>query len=367
MQQHCKMQTANCHSQFERRAISRASSPSSFHIGICCWQLAIACVLPWILLLTTAQAEDQLPTVRQVFVPVDNPKDWPKGERELVPFEEYLKLRDANPSRRPARRGTNIEWQSLSATFDPSRGVLTDGRWEAEVRGSEDQTKLLSLEPLDLPISELKWGDGDAVWGTSPSGETMLLVDAAERRLEGKFSRQGRRLQRTWQFDLRLATATVSEFKLRVPTKYSLTCSTATIRGPLTSGEEGWRQWHLNLGSQSRCELLFVESPAAAPRYRWSSTSRPRRTSCAKLKSKCNASSTPKSFTRQKRPWNSSSPTICRSTPSDSPEIHDCHGVNCRVRRGNSVRSSSRCRNHRLDVCERCICWVALRSSGIRH
>lgn len=265
MQQHCKMQTANCHSQFERRAISRASSPSSFHIGICCWQLAIACVLPWILLLTTAQAEDQLPTVRQVFVPVDNPKDWPKGERELVPFEEYLKLRDANPSRRPARRGTNIEWQSLSATFDPSRGVLTDGRWEAEVRGSEDQTKLLSLEPLDLPISELKWGDGDAVWGTSPSGETMLLVDAAERRLEGKFSRQGRRLQRTWQFDLRLATATVSEFKLRVPTKYSLTCSTATIRGPLTSGEEGWRQWHLNLGSQSRCELLFVESPAAAP------------------------------------------------------------------------------------------------------
>ena len=92
------------------------------------------------------------------------------------------------------------------------------------------------MEPLDLPISELKWADGDAVWGTAPSGESRLLVDAAERRLEGRFSRQGRRLQRTWQFDLRLATATVSELKLRVPAKYSLKCATGMLRGPLTGG-----------------------------------------------------------------------------------------------------------------------------------
>ncbi len=222
-------------------------------------------LLSWIFFASTAQAQEKPPTVRHIFVPVDNPKVWPKGERELVPFEEYLELRDANQFVRPTRRGASIEWQSLSATFDPSRGVLTDGRWEAEVRGSEKQPRLLSLEPLDLPISELKWADGDAVWGTAPSGETLLLVDAADRRLEGKFSRQGRRLQRTWQFDLRLATATVSEFKLRVPAKYSLTCSAATIRGPLTSGEEGWRLWHLNLGSQSRCEILIVESQTAAP------------------------------------------------------------------------------------------------------
>lgn len=227
-------------------------------------KLQIACAL-LTLFLSTAQAEEKPPTVRHIFVPVDNPKVWPKGDRELVPFEEYLELREANQFVRPARRGASIEWQSLSATFDPSRGVLTDGRWEAEVLGSEKQPRLLSLEPLDLPISELKWADGDAVWGTTPSGETLLQVDAGERRLEGKFSRQGRRLQRTWQFDLRLATATVSEFKLHVPAKYSVTCSDATIRGPLTSGEEGWRLWQLNLGSRSRCEVLIVESQAAAP------------------------------------------------------------------------------------------------------
>lgn len=229
-------------------------------------KLQFACMLLVLILLSvTAKAEEKPPTVRHVFVPADNPKVWPKGDRELVPFEEYLELRNANQLVRPARRGTSIEWQSLSATFDPSRGVLTDGRWEAEVRGSEKQPRLLSLEPLDLPISELKWTDGDAVWGTAPSGESLVLVDAAERRLEGKFSRQGRRLQRTWQFDLRLATATVSEFKVRVPAKYSVICSDATIRGPLTSGEEGWRLWQLNLGSQSRCEVLVVESQTAAP------------------------------------------------------------------------------------------------------
>lgn len=266
MQEQCKVRSSECKVQRGRRAQTRDCSPFILHFALRTLHFAVSgLLLYWILFASTAQAEDKPPTVRHVFVPADNPKVWPKGERELVPFEEYLKLREANPFVRPARRGTNIEWQSLSATFDPSRGVLTDGRWEAEVRGSEHQSRLLSLEPLDLPISELKWVDGDAVWGTTPSGETMLLVDAAERRLEGKFSHQGRRLQRTWQFDLRLATATVSEFKLRVPAKYSLTCSAATIRGPLTSGEEGWRLWHLNLGSQSRCEILVVESPAAAP------------------------------------------------------------------------------------------------------
>ena len=232
----------------------------------CNWQFAIVCVLLTLVSLsTTSEAEEKTPTARHVFVPVDNPEVWPKGEREPVPFDEYLKLREASQPHRPTRRGASIEWQSFSATFDPSRGVLTEGRWDAEVRSSAKQPQLLSLEPLDLPISELKWANGDAVWGTAPSGETLLMVDAAERRLEGKFSRQGRRLQRTWQFDLRLATATVSELKLRVPAKYSLTCSAATIRGPLTTGEEGWRLWQLNLGGQSRCEVLIAESQAAVP------------------------------------------------------------------------------------------------------
>ena len=249
--------------QSVRRAITRPATRRILHFVFCTLHFAFAGLV--LLLHTTAHAENKQPVVRHVFVPVNKPAVWPKGEREPVPFDEYLELRQANQSTRPVRRGASIEWQALSATFDPSRGVLTDGRWEAEVRGSEQQSRLLSLEPLDLPISELKWSDGDATWGTSPSGETLLVVDAAERRLEGKFSRQGRRLQRTWQFDLRLATAAVSEFKLRVPAKYSLICSAATIRGPLTSGEEGWRLWQLNLGSQSRCELLIVESQAPAP------------------------------------------------------------------------------------------------------
>jgi hypothetical protein len=223
--------------------------------------------LSLIAITTTTRAQDKpAPRIRHVFVPVDQPKMWPQdGDRQPIPFDEYVELRESNQPSRPGRLGAQIEWQSLSATFDPTRGVLTDGRWLAEVRGTEKQSRLMSLEPLDLPISELKWADGDAVWGTAPSGESLLLVDTAERRLEGRFSRQGRRLQRTWQFDLRLATATVSELKLRVPTKYSLKCSTGMLRGPLTGGEEGWRLWQVNLGSQSRCEVLVIDSGTAAP------------------------------------------------------------------------------------------------------
>ena len=249
----------NCKLQIELRRPTTSRSQRNL-------QFAIASLLLTLIpLSTTINAEDKLPAVRHIFVRVNNPKEWPKGERELVPFDEYVKLREANQPVRPTRRGASIEWQSLSATFDPSRGVLTDGRWDAEVRSSQKKPLLLSLEPLDLPITDLKWADGEAVWGTAPSGETLLMVDSSERRLEGKFSRQGRRLQRTWQFDLQLPTATASELKLRVPAKYSLTCAAATIRGPLTSGEEGWRLWQLNLGGQSHCEVLIAESQTAAP------------------------------------------------------------------------------------------------------
>ena len=274
----CKLQIANCKLQIERPARPHPLPPSNLpssnlsssnsQFAICNLQFAIAFfVLLLVSISSSTQAEDKPPPrIRHIFVPVDKPELWPKdGDRQPIPFEEYVELRESNQPPRPARHGAHIEWQSLSATFDPARGVLTDGRWSAEVRGTEKQSRLMSLEPLDLPISELKWADGDAVWGTAPSGEALLLVDAAERRLEGRFSRQGRRLQRTWQFDLRLAAATVSELKLRVPAKYSLKCAAGMLRGPLTGGEEGWRLWQVNLGSQPRCEVLVIDSPAAAP------------------------------------------------------------------------------------------------------
>ena len=140
MTEPCKVQSAECKLQSVRQAIC-LNSLCTLYSALCTLHFA-GFLLTLILLTATTQAEDKPPTVRQVFVPVGNPKVWPKGERELVPFEEYLELREANQLVRPARRGASIEWQSLSATFDPSRGVLTDGRWEAEVRGSEKEPRL---------------------------------------------------------------------------------------------------------------------------------------------------------------------------------------------------------------------------------
>ena len=244
-----------------RRNLARSANASSF------FRVLRFFFLLCIFLNSNLVAEDATLKIRHVFVPTDKVSDWPKGEFEgyfePVPFADYEAMRTELQGKRQERNAAHIPWQSLSATFDPGRGVLTDGRWLAEVRNDNSQPQLMSIDSLDLPLSELRWSDGDAIWGTSPTGETLLRVEKREQRLEGRFSRQGRKLQRTWQFPLRLAAATVSEVKLRVPAKYSVKCSAGSLRGPLSTGEEGWRSWLLNLGSLSRCDLLVTESPMA--------------------------------------------------------------------------------------------------------
>lgn len=211
------------------------------------------------------RGEDSLPTLRHVFVPVDQTNLWPKGDWLFVPFAEYQDLHRATVAQRDQRQDAFIEWQSLSATFDVQRGVLTDGRWTAEVRGRKSAPQLLSLEPFDAAVSELRWSDGDAIWGTTPDGTTQVFVDSDARKLEGRFTQQGRRLPRTWQFPVQVPNASVTELKLRVPTKFTLKSTVGHVRGPLSTNEEGWRLWQINLSGQSRCEVLLVDVPASPP------------------------------------------------------------------------------------------------------
>ncbi len=221
-------------------------------------------LLMWILP-SIVFADEPAPAVKHIFVPVDKVESWPKGDWVPVPFEEYLARREVDRKSNRPRVKSRIEWQSLTANFDPARGVLTNGNWLAEVRGAgEARWELMSLEPLDLAVSELRWSDGEAVWGSTPSGDPQLVVEPGAKRLEGKWSLTSRRLPRTWQFDVRLATATVSELKLRIPANLSLRSSAGQVKGPLATGEENWRLWQVHLGSQSRCELLVLESRPAA-------------------------------------------------------------------------------------------------------
>ncbi len=247
-----------------RRHFKFQISDLKSQIAIC---FAVVCLANLTFFSELSLSADARPKVRHVFVPSAQPKVWPKPQEELeqVPFEEYELLLEANREKPAKRHGAHIAWQSLSSTFDAARGVLTGGRWTAEIRGDAARRELMSLGSLDVALSELRWSDGDAVWGTAPSGESLLLVDATQRRLEGKFSLQGRRLRRTWQFDVRLASATVSELILRVPAEYAVKCEAGKVRGSRSSGEEGWRLWQIDLGSLSRCEVLVMESTTSAP------------------------------------------------------------------------------------------------------
>ncbi len=269
--QNCKLQQSDCKLQIAVSTRTTARSHLNLQSAICNWQFVLFFAAVWqadlAFFTELSLSAEARPKVRHVFVPSAQLKDWPKPKEELeqVPFEEYELLLEANRKKPAKRHVAHIAWQSLSSTFDATRGVLTDGRWTAEIHGNAARRELMSLDSLDVALSELRWSDGDAVWGTAPSGESLLLVDSAERRLEGKFSRQGRRLQRTWQFDVPLASATVSELKLRVPAKYVVKCEAGKVRGPLSTDDGGWHLWQIDLGSLSRCEVLVMESTTSAP------------------------------------------------------------------------------------------------------
>ena len=79
MKRNCKLQIENCKLQIElRKRIDRSSQPN-FQFSIFNFQFAIAFLILTLLSLgKSSQAEDKLPAVRHIFVPVDNPKEWPK-------------------------------------------------------------------------------------------------------------------------------------------------------------------------------------------------------------------------------------------------------------------------------------------------
>ena len=79
MKRNCNLQDENCKVQIElRKRIGRSSQPT-LHFALCALQFAIAFLFLTLFSLSkSCQAEDKLPAVRHIFVPVDNPKEWPK-------------------------------------------------------------------------------------------------------------------------------------------------------------------------------------------------------------------------------------------------------------------------------------------------
>ncbi len=212
--------------------------------------------------IASATAEDKpFPKFREIKVPADQPQDWPPGNWRAILLKDYLSLlRDAKPAP-PGPRKVLIERAEYSATVDLQRSMLRDGSLKAQIRRTGNTTELISLEPLNFAVSQLRWSDGIAVSGTAPNGDTTLIVDRRKGELLGRWSLRGRRLLNHVEFDLRVASATVSQLNLDVPTTCTLTSSAGYVSKPLPAEKSGWQTWQIELGSHTECQFSITQAP----------------------------------------------------------------------------------------------------------
>ncbi|MCH7685928.1 MAG: hypothetical protein IH899_04475, partial [Planctomycetes bacterium] len=173
--------------------------------------------------------------------------DW-----QPIPYVDYQALRK---SAKPGPKTTWISEAVYSATFVDNafqQGLLT-----AEVKHSGKQPDLLMLDPLDLVVTQLKWEQEKAVWGSTSGGKTALLVDGRHSRLQGRWSLKGRKLPRSVEFDFDLAPATVSKLQLLIPDQFALNSSAGSVSDPKPAETAGWNLWQVELGSRTACHLTL--------------------------------------------------------------------------------------------------------------
>ncbi|HID22609.1 MAG TPA: hypothetical protein EYP14_09435, partial [Planctomycetaceae bacterium] len=176
-----------------------------------------------------------VPEVRAIRVPADRPDDWPEGRWLPLPWSDYRSLVDSIRPQAASPRDVWIERAVYSAEFDPETGELSGGELHFRFGGRSESSRLVTLEPLDLLITQLRWPDAEAVWGTASDGKTKVLVEPGRTQLHGRWRFLGRRILDRTEFDVHLAPSLISTLILRVPDGYTITCSPGVI-SPLPPG-----------------------------------------------------------------------------------------------------------------------------------
>lgn len=208
----------------------------------------------------------RLPSVRRVLVPAASPSQWPAVDWEpllLAEFERKLAV-----ARRTAPESSLLglqraEYRAVLVGDTLEQGRLEWTPWPAA------RNRFLSLEPLNLALSNLQWLGAVAeevrqpvVWGTTSQQTTGVLLDGAGARIVGDFVLRGSQLARSVEFQLRLPAAAASTITVRAPDGLVLGTTAGELSGPRPAPETGWSLWEVNLGGRSACRLR-VSPPAA--------------------------------------------------------------------------------------------------------
>jgi hypothetical protein len=200
-------------------------------------------------------------SLRQIYVPADDPTSWPAGDWVPVASKELLELlsRSETPEPPTAYLSKAVYRARLSGT------TLVGGTLEASARLRTRHPQFVELGRPSLAISRLHWSGREAVWGLSDDRRSLLRVDEDGALLAGQWSLAGRRVFSTIEFDLQVLPATVSQLELELPQARELLIERGLISRVTDSSRQGWKTWHIDLGRRTSCRLI-VSTPSSSSR-----------------------------------------------------------------------------------------------------
>lgn len=193
---------------------------------------------------------------RRIFVPADQPDDWPKRNVTYWPLarEEFEKLiAAANAEPRPAAAGAaRIGRASYSASFQPPDLLLGEARFELPHGG--ENAALVTLDPFGVSLAAAKWADaGELTIGVQPGGKLAVLVERPGT-LICQWSLRGRRdAAGALIFPLALPAAALADLEIQSPEPFKPTLDDAVELG--RTKDQRPDQWRFQLVGRPRADL----------------------------------------------------------------------------------------------------------------
>ncbi|MFN7805529.1 MAG: hypothetical protein ACK5TO_16030, partial [Planctomycetaceae bacterium] len=220
------------------------------------------------------------PVVRRLFVPANQPEQWPAGPWEPWSTErvdEALRAvrRVRSWSATPILAGAHYEATLLGDS-------LTDGRLRWTLEDRDLEPRFVELEPCQIVLHRLAWGTeggrpGDVAgpglaWGRTAAGRLGFCSLGGERRegpegpaqrqrLEGDWALDGERFGTALVFSIALPPAQVTRLDLRVPEGLRLTTSVGHCRLSREASPPGWSLWQIDLGQHHEFRLRVAAAP----------------------------------------------------------------------------------------------------------
>ncbi|MDA1013265.1 MAG: hypothetical protein O3A00_02300 [Planctomycetota bacterium] len=226
----------------------RATLPTTF-------QLAITLSVLWHPANARAQGLDvsRLPPIEEIHVPANDLQQHLTPQHVAMDLAEYRRLlKTAIPEPSTVR----VDRTDYSAKFVDASLQL--GRLTASVTNDAAVPRLLLLDPLNLNVSVLNWArDGakrPAIWGTTPAGKIVLLVDPGTHRLDGIWRFDGTKLPDRVDFSLQLIPAAVSRLTIETAGEEIVNSLSGVATKGGTNGE-GWAEWVVPIGGRTECRL----------------------------------------------------------------------------------------------------------------